>query len=96
MEWKSNAKYNQEPESGSIFEAKGMNGRVSIHKIHGYGDEWYLSCPDLRMSQIELRTQSFDEATETAKTIIKNEIERLQAMFAPFLSDESENKIVKY
>lgn len=96
MEWKSNATYKQEPESGTIFEAKGIKGRVSIHKIHGCGDNWYMSCPDLRMSKVELGTQDFNNAVAIAKSFIKKELENLQAAFMPFISDESENKIVRY
>lgn len=44
MEWKSNARYDQPLESGSIYALK-PKGHISVHRIHGLGNDFYLSCP---------------------------------------------------
>ena len=43
MELISNAKFGQPVESGSVFDVKGNNLGISIHKIHGL-DGWFLNC----------------------------------------------------
>lgn len=97
MQWKSNARWNQDVKEGTIFTLKDDSVSISIHKIHGIGnDKWYLSCRTLGISQFGLNTEDFDLAVEDAKAIIQTKLEMLSQNFAGFLSDDTENKIVRY
>ena len=50
MKFRSNAKWNEPVESGTIFDCKVGNTCISVHRIiHCEG--WFLSCADLRISQ---------------------------------------------
>lgn len=94
-EWKSNVRFNQPCEDGTIFTLKGQEG-ISIHKIVGLGDSLYLTCNDLNIVQFGLNTEDFDTAVENAKTIVRTRLETLQEKFNGFLSDETETKFVRY
>ena len=45
----SNAKCGTPVESGTVFTIKDYGFNISIHKIHGCGDTWYLTCRELDM-----------------------------------------------
>lgn len=62
MNFKSNAKYNQQPENGSVFELKDNGLGISIHHYIGCGNDWYVSCKALGISAKSLYTQDFTEA----------------------------------
>lgn len=93
MNWSSNAKYNQPAESGSVFTSS--LGDVTIHRIHGV-DGWYLSCAELRLDSRELHGETFDEAVQSARRIIRNRLDRLNNIYCSFLADDGPNKIGKY
>lgn len=94
MEWRSNAKYGQPVESGSIFTLK--SAPVQIHRIHGVDGTWYLSCTAIGISQKNLNTDSFDEAVEKAKVLIKSSLENLRDTFLPVAEDTSKTEITRY
>lgn len=97
MQWKSNARWNQDVNEGTIFTLKDDSVSISIHKIHGIGNnKWYLSCHTLGISQFGLNTEDFDLAVEDAKVIIQTKLEMLSQNFAGFLSDTSANMKVRY
>ena len=96
MEWKSNARYNQEATEGTIFDLKGFDAKVSIHKIHGCGNRLYLSCPAFRFQSVPLNTEDFDVAVLEAKKSIKENLELLNACFGAFIDDDTENTLVRY
>lgn len=98
MQWKSNARYNQPPESGTIFSLKTEtpNSRIVIHKIHGCGEGWYLSCPPLAIDAEPLNTEDFNTAVENAKAKVFDALKHLLALYGAFPSDNSENEIVRY
>lgn len=97
MQWRSNARWNQDVNEGTIFTLKDSTVNISIHKTHGIGNnKWYLSCRTLDISQFGLNTEDFDLAVEDAKIIIQTKLEMLSQNFAGFLSDDTENKIVRY
>lgn len=96
MQWKSNVHWNQDVNEGTIFTLKDPKADISIHKIHGLGNKWYLSCRPLGISQFGLNTEDFDLAVEDAKVIIQTKLEMLGQNFAGFLSDDSKNEIVRY
>lgn len=95
MEWISNSKFGVPAENGTVFTNK-KNERLRIHKIHGYGDGWYLSCETLGFYQRNLNTEDFDEAVEKTKNIVFERIIELQNLYLPIVNDDSENKIVRY
>ena len=97
MQWRSNARWNQDVNEGTIFTLKDSKVNISIHKIHGIGNnKWYLSCRTLDISQFGLNTEDFDLAVEDAKIIIQTKLEMLSQDFAGVLSNDTENKIVRY
>lgn len=87
MEFKSNAKYGQKPEEGSVFELKNNNLKMSIHHYVGLGDSWFLSCKSLGISCRDLDTNDFIEAVTNAKGIIWEEISSLTEEFNKIKSD---------
>ena len=95
MEWKSNARYNQPVESGTVFELKGSS-RIAIHTVHGLGEQWYLSCYPLCIDNVPLNTEDFNTAVENAKAIIRKKLHEILDTYAVFASDASENEIVRY
>ena len=96
MEWISNARFKQNVDEGTIFKLKGFKRGISIHKIYGLGDALYLSCHELGITKFGLNTEDFNLAVENAKVIIRTKMEMLNDDFVGFLSDESENVIVRY
>lgn len=95
MQWQSNARYGKPPESGTIFTAK-TDGRIVIHKIHECGEGWYLSCPPLSIDSEPLNTEDFNTAVDSAKAMISRKLKTLHYTYSVFVSDTSENEIVRY
>ena len=96
MEWVSNARYNQDVMSGSVFEAKKIGRRVAIHRIHGYGDNWYLTCRDLGIEKQPLETEHFQLANSKAKEIIRSKLFALNQIFKDFWEDTTETTFTRY
>ncbi len=89
MKFKSNARYNESVEGGTIFEGKIGNTRISVHRIvNCYG--WYLSCPDLRISQMELKSDTLMSAIEESKEVLKKVVEDLSKDIDYFCKSEIE------
>lgn len=95
MEWKSNARYNQPLESGSIYSLK-PKGHISVHRIHGLGNDFYLSCPPLRIAGHHLGTDDFPTAVNKAREIIKETLDEINAEYGAFASDDTTIEIVRY
>lgn len=89
MKFKSNAKYREPEESGTIFEGRIGNLRVSVHKIiHLEG--WFLSCPTLQIRQMRLESDTLMEAISEAKEVLKKTVDDLQKDVDSFLKEEIE------
>lgn len=95
MEWRSNARLKQELAEGTIFSIKGQ-ADICIHKIHGLGDKFYLTCGQLNFCSFGLNTDDFNTAVNNAKKVVKVRMERLNAVYTNFIEDESNNVIVRY
>ena len=95
MKFKSNAKYDKTPESGSIFELKDNLLRIRIHKYMGCGDKFFLSCHALNIDKHDLETEDFSEAIGKAKEIISAEVEQLKEETCRFCEDNN-FEIVRY
>jgi hypothetical protein len=86
--WKSNARFNEQPENGSSFTAKVTRNPVTIHKYVGLGDSLFLSCHALNLDMIDLHTTDFNEAAKTARSLIRKALSELNKDFEGFLEDE--------
>lgn len=76
MKFKSNAKHGDPVESGTIYEGRIGKLRVSVHRIiHCEG--WYLTCIDVRISQMKLKSDSLMEAIGESKEVIKSVTDKL-------------------
>lgn len=89
MKFKSNARYNEPVEGGTIFEGKIGNTRISVHKII-HCDGWFLSCPDLRISQMQLKSDTLMSAIEESKEVLKKVVEDLRKDIDCFCKSEIE------
>lgn len=93
MKFKSNARYSETVESGTIFRGEVGNVRISVHRIiHCEG--WFLSCPDLRISQMQLNSNTLTSAIEESKEVLKKAVEDLRKDVDSFC--ESEIEISRY
>lgn len=87
MKFKSNAKYGEKPESGSIFELKDNSLRIRIHKYVGCGDAFFISCHALNIDKYDLGTEDFNEAVSKAKEIISAEMKKFREEAYRFCMD---------
>ena len=96
MEWISNAKYGQELKTGTIFKAKKIGRCVRIHKLRGFGNDWYLTCRDLKIERKNLRTEDFEQAIQKAKDIVRLKLFAFNQLFKDFLEDATETTFTRY
>lgn len=87
MKFKSNAKDNKEPKTGSIFNLKNNSLGISIHKYVGCGDELFLDSKVLNIDNYNLETEDFEEAVSKAKEVIMREVEKIREDAYKFYSD---------
>lgn len=96
MEWISNAKYGQELNTGTIFDVKKIGRRVTIHKLHGLGNGWYLTCRDLGIEKENLRTEDFEQAIQKAKDTVQLKLFSFNQLFKDFWEDTTETTFTRY
>ena len=89
MKFKSNAKYNEEPETGSIFALKYNSLGIVIHKYVGYGDVLFLNCSALDIYNHNLGTEDFEEAVSKAKEVVMREVKKIREDSYRFYSDNN-------
>lgn len=89
MKFKSNAKYNEPVESGTIYEGKIGHIHISVHRVI-HCDGWYLSCPDVWMSQNKLKSETLMEAINESKDVLKKVVEELMDDVNSFCEQEVE------
>lgn len=89
MKFKSNAKYNEEPKTGSIFALKYNSLRIVIHKYVGCGDTLFLNCSTLGICNYDLGTEDFDEAVSKAKEVVMREVKKIRVDAYRFYSDSN-------
>lgn len=95
LEWKSNARYNEEVEKGSIFNLMHNKLGISIHHYIGCGKLWFFSCVALRIDKHCLETEDLEEAITKAKNIIGIKMQELNFFAQSFIEGE-ENILVRY
>lgn len=89
MKFKSNAKYNEEPKTGSIFNLKSNSLGISIHKYVGCGDALFLNSKALNINNYDLGTEDFNEAVSKAKEVIMREVKKIREDAYRFYSDRN-------
>lgn len=89
MKFKSNAKYKEKPETGSIFTLKDNSLGISIHKYVGCGDALFLNSKAMNINNYDLGTEDFDEAVGKAKEIIMREAKKIREDAYRFYSDNN-------
>lgn len=89
MKFKSNAKYNEDPKTGSVFTLKSNSLRISIHKYVGCGDALFLNSKALNIDNYDLETEDFDEAVRKAKEVIMHEVKKIREDSYRFCSDNN-------
>lgn len=95
MKFKSNARFNEPLENGTIFELKDNGLRIKIHRIVHIDNTWFLSCPVLGFSQTDLHESDFEEAIKKAKSILNSRIDEFREEFNKIVNDDVV-EIVKY
>lgn len=89
MKFKSNAKYDEEPKTGSIFALKYNSLGIVIHKYVGCGDALFLNCSALDILNYNLETENFDEAVSKAKEVVMREVKKIRVDAYKFYSDNN-------
>lgn len=89
MKFRSNARYGKPVESGTIYEGKIGKLRISVHRII-YCEGWFLSCPDLGISQMQLKSDTLMSAIEESKEVLKKVVEALTKDIDSFCESEIE------
>ena len=87
MKFRSNARYEELLENGTVFDLNGSKLRICIHRLVGIQDEWFLDCAALRLSNVDLQEKEFDKAVNKSKSIIGNKIKELQEEFNKIADD---------
>lgn len=95
MEFKSNAKYGEEPKTGSVFALKYNSLGIVIHKYVGCGDALFLNCSALDIFNYDLETEDFNEAVSKAKEIIMCKVKKIRDDAYRFCMDNN-IEIVRY
>lgn len=89
MKFKSNAKYNEEPKTGSIFALKYNSLGIVIHKYIGCGDALFLNSKALSIDNYDLETEDFEEAVSKAKAVVMSEVKKIREDSCRFCSDNN-------
>lgn len=89
MKFKSNAKYKEKPETGSIFTLKDNSLGISIHKYVGCGDALFLDSRALNIDNYNLRTEDFEEAVRKSKEVIMSKVKKIRVDAYRFYSDSN-------
>lgn len=89
MKFKSNAKYDEEPKTGSIFALKYNSLGIVIHKYVGCGDALFLNCSALDILNYNLETENFDEAVSKAKEVVMRKVKKIRVDAYRFYSDNN-------
>jgi hypothetical protein len=89
MKFKINAKYGEDPKSGSIFDLKYNSLGIVIHKYVGCGDALFLNCSTLGIYNYDLGTEDFGEAVSKTKEIIMSKVKKIREDAYKFYSDNN-------
>ena len=89
MKFKSNAKYKEKPETGSIFTLQDNSLGISIHKYVGCGDTLFLNSRALNIDNYDLGTEDFKKAVSKAKEVISCKVKKIREDSYRFCMDNN-------
>lgn len=89
MKFKSNARWNEPKENGTIFDLKDNGLRISIHRVIHCEGTWFLSCHALGISRMDLHEPDFTEAVRKAKIVINHKIGKLMQEYDKIAGDDN-------
>lgn len=89
MNFKSNAKYKEEPKTGSVFTLQDNYLGISIHKYVGCGDALFLNSRALNINNYDLETEDFDEAVSKAKEVVMCKVKKIREDAYRFYADNN-------
>lgn len=89
MKFKSNAKYNEDLKTGSIFSLKYNSLGIFIHKYDGCGDALFLDCSALNIFNHSLETEDFNEAVSKSKETIMCKVKKIREDAYRFYTDNN-------
>lgn len=89
MKFKSNAKYNEELKTGSVFALQDNSLGISIHKYFGCGDALFLNSKALNIDNYDLGTEDFKETVSKAKEVVMREVKKIREDAYRFYSDSN-------
>ena len=89
MKFKSNARYNEPVESGTIFDGKVGKLSISVHRLI-HCDGWFLSCPDMRISRMKLKSDTLIGAIKESKMVLKKTVEGMMNDVNTFCEEDIE------
>lgn len=94
MLWKSNAKIAQKAEDGSVFKYQGKPD-ITIHKYIGCGNALFLTCAELGLDKVDLRTEDFGIASYRAQIMIAERLNIIRSKYEEFITGGVHNEFCK-
>ena len=88
MKFKSNARWGEPKENGTIFELKNNKLGIKVHRIVHIENTWFLSCYALNISQMNLFESDFNKAVKKSKLIINQKIGELMVEYENIVGDD--------
>lgn len=85
----SNAKYGEPVESGSIYRAEIGGMTISIHRYNGF-EGWFLSCRNLGIETMELKSEGLIQAVKESREILKKTVDKMQENINVFCNSKIE------
>lgn len=89
MKFKSNAKYEEKLETGSVFTLKNNSLGITIHKYFGCGNALFLNSEALNIDNYDLETEDFDEAVSRTKEVVMREVKKIREDAYKFCLDNN-------
>lgn len=89
MKFKSNAKYEEKLETGSVFTLKNNSLGITIHKYFGCGNVLFLNSEALNIDNYDLETEDFDEAVSRTKEVVMSKVKKIREDAYKFYSDNN-------
>lgn len=89
MKFKSNAKYEEKLETGSVFTLKNNSLGITIHKYFGCGNSLFLNSEALNIDNYDLETEDFDEAVSRTKEVVMREVKKIREDAYKFCLDNN-------
>lgn len=89
MKWITNKR-------GGIYDLADNKLRICIHEIIGLDHMLFLTCHPLQMKDIDLNTESLEEAISISKKLIHDKVEMLTQEMNKFIDDDTEVELSRY